>query len=51
MQEFSIQVFEAYAAATVLHIVTNRVVVVLMRWIEGRVRVPGLIAIGAGGGH
>ena len=51
MQEFSFQVFEAFAAATVLYIVTNLVVVLLMRWIEGRVRVPGLIAIGAGGGH
>jgi glutamate/aspartate transport system permease protein len=51
MQEFSFQVFEAFAAATALYIVTNLVVVLLMRWIEGRVRVPGLIAIGAGGGH
>jgi glutamate/aspartate transport system permease protein len=51
MQEFSFQVFEAFAAATVLYIITNLVVVLLMRWIEGRVRVPGLIAIGAGGGH
>ena len=51
MQEFSFQVFEAFAAATVLYIITNLAVVLLMRWIEGRVRVPGLIAIGAGGGH
>jgi glutamate/aspartate transport system permease protein len=51
MQEFSFQVFEAFAAATVLYIVTNLVVVLLMRWLERRVSVPGLIAIGAGGGH
>ena len=51
MQEFSFQVFEAFAAATVLYILTNLVVVLLMRWLERRVRVPGLIAIGAGGGH
>ncbi|HZZ91440.1 MAG TPA: amino acid ABC transporter permease [Usitatibacter sp.] len=51
MQEFSFQVFEAFAAATVLYIVTNLLVVVGMRWLESRVRVPGLIAIGAGGGH
>jgi glutamate/aspartate transport system permease protein len=51
MQEFSFQVFEAFAAATVLYILTNLVVVLLMRWLESRVRVPGLIAIGAGGGH
>jgi len=51
MQEFSFQVFEAFAAATVLYLLTNLVVVWGMRWIERRVRVPGLIAIGAGGGH
>jgi glutamate/aspartate transport system permease protein len=44
MQEFSFQVFEAFAAATTLYLVTNLVVVLFMRWIEGRVRVPGLIA-------
>ena len=51
MQEFSFQVFEAFAAATVIYLLTNLVVVLLMRWIEGRVRVPGLIAMGGGGGH
>ena len=51
MQEFSFQPFEAFAAATVLYIVTCLVVVIFMRWLEMRVRVPGLIAIGAGGGH
>jgi glutamate/aspartate transport system permease protein len=51
MQEFSFQVFEAFAAATVIYLLTNLVVVIGMRWLEGRVRVPGLIAIGTGGGH
>jgi glutamate/aspartate transport system permease protein len=51
MQEFSFQVFEAFAAATVIYLLTNLVVVIGMRWLERRVRVPGLIAIGAGGGH
>jgi len=51
MQEFSFQVFEAFAAATVIYLLTNLVVVIGMRWLEGKVRVPGLIAIGAGGGH
>jgi glutamate/aspartate transport system permease protein len=51
MQEFSFQPFEAFAAATVLYIVTCLVAVLLMRWLEARVRVPGLIAIGTGGGH
>jgi glutamate/aspartate transport system permease protein len=52
MQEFSFQVFEAYAAATTLYLVTNVVVVLLMRWLERSVRVPGLIAAEASaGGH
>ena len=46
MQEFSFKVFEAFAAATVLYIVMNLVVVLAMNWLEGKVRVPGLIAIG-----
>ncbi len=51
MQEFSFHVFEAFSAATIIYILVNVVVVNLMRFIERRVRVPGLIAIGAGGGH
>ena len=46
MQEFTFQVFEAFAAATVIYLITNLVVVVGMRWVESRVRVPGLIAAG-----
>ncbi len=46
MQEFSFQVFEAYAAATVIYLLTNLVVVLGMRWLESRLRVPGLIAVG-----
>lgn len=49
MQEFSFHVFEAFSAATVIYILVNVVVVNLMRFIEHRVRVPGLIALGAGG--
>jgi glutamate/aspartate transport system permease protein len=44
MQEFSFQVFEAFAAATVIYLVTNMLVVAGMRWLERSVRVPGLIA-------
>jgi len=52
MQEFSFQVFEAFAAATTLYLVTNVIVVLLMRWLESAVRVPGLIAAEASaGGH
>ena len=46
MQEFSFQVFEAFAAATVIYLLTNLVVVLGMRMVEHRVRVPGLIAAG-----
>ena len=44
MQEFSFQVFEAFAAATVIYLITNLVVVLGMRLLERKVRVPGLIA-------
>lgn len=52
MQEFSFKVFEAFAAATVLYLLTNLVVVFAMRALERKVRVPGLIGAAAGvGGH
>ena len=44
MQEFSFRVFEAFSAATVIYLLTNLVVVLLMRALERKVRVPGLIA-------
>jgi len=47
MQEFSFQVFEAFAAATVIYLLTNLVVVLGMRALEGKIRVPGLIAAGS----
>ena len=46
MQEFSFQVFEAFTAATVIYLLTNLVVVLAMRALEKKVRVPGLIAAG-----
>ncbi len=52
MQEFSFRVFEAFATATVLYLITNLVVVLAMRALERRVRVPGLIgAQGVQAGH
>ncbi|MGH8705243.1 MAG: amino acid ABC transporter permease [Burkholderiales bacterium] len=52
MQEFSFQVFEAFAAATLIYLLTNLVVVFGMRTLEAKVRVPGLIsAAPSGGGH
>ena len=44
MQEFSFRVFEAFTAATVIYLLTNLLVVLLMRLVEKKVRVPGLIA-------
>jgi len=41
MQEFSFRVFEAFTAATVIYLLTNLIVVVLMRALEKKVRVPG----------
>jgi len=41
MQEFSFQVFEAFAGATVLYLIINLIVVMLMRMLERRLRVPG----------
>src|SRR5262245_29107538 len=49
MQEFSFRVFEAFATATVIYLLTNLIVVLLMRALEKKVRVPGLIAASAGG--
>jgi glutamate/aspartate transport system permease protein len=48
MQEFSFRVFEAFTAATIIYLLTNLVVVLAMRALEKKVRVPGLIAAGAG---
>jgi len=46
MQEFSFRVFEAFATATVIYLLTNLVIVLLMRALEEKLRVPGLIAAG-----
>lgn len=46
IQEFSFQVFEAFTAATIIYLLLNLVVVMLMRVLERRVAVPGLIGSG-----
>ena len=52
MQEFSFRVFEAFAAATVIYLLTNLLVVYGMRALERKVRVPGLISASpTAGGH
>jgi glutamate/aspartate transport system permease protein len=44
MQEFSFRVFEAFAAATAIYLLTNLAVVLAMRALEKKVRVPGFVA-------
>ena len=44
MQEFSFQVFEAFAAATLLYLLINIVVVTAMRFLERAVAIPGYIS-------
>jgi glutamate/aspartate transport system permease protein len=46
MSEFTFQVFEAFTGATVLYLLLNIVVVFGMRWVEKKLAVPGLIAVG-----
>lgn len=48
MSEFTFKTFEAFAAATLIYILINIVVVVLMRWLEHRARVPGFIGAAPG---
>jgi amine acid ABC transporter, permease protein, 3-TM region, His/Glu/Gln/Arg/opine family len=43
MQEFSFQVFEAFTAATLIYIFINIIVVIVMRFLEKRIAVPGFI--------
>lgn len=43
MQEFTFKVFEAFSAATVLYLLVNLVIVMLMRVLERKMRVPGFI--------
>ncbi|HTQ77732.1 MAG TPA: amino acid ABC transporter permease [Burkholderiales bacterium] len=52
MQEYSFQVFEAFTAATLIYLLVNLVVVLLMRFIERKVAVPGFVGSAtATGGH
>jgi glutamate/aspartate transport system permease protein len=44
MQEFSFKVFEAFSAATVIYLITNLIIVLLMRVLENKLRVPGFIS-------
>jgi glutamate/aspartate transport system permease protein len=43
MQEFTFQVFEAFAAATLIYFLVNILVVLASRRLESRLRIVGLI--------
>jgi len=47
IEEYTFQGFEAFTAATLLYILVTSIVMLLMRLIEGRVRIPGMISLGA----
>jgi glutamate/aspartate transport system substrate-binding protein len=49
MQEYSFQVFEAFAAATAIYFVVTYAVTQVMRRVERRLAVPGLITQESGG--
>ncbi len=44
--EFTANLFEAFTLATIIYFILNMSLMLLMRWLEKRVRVPGLIALG-----
>jgi glutamate/aspartate transport system permease protein len=47
IEEYTFQGFEAFTAATLLYIIVTSTVMLLMKLIEGRVRIPGMISLGA----
>ena len=47
IEEYTFQGFEAFTAATVLYIIVTSIVMLLMRLVEGRVSIPGMISLGA----
>ncbi|HSC80204.1 MAG TPA: ABC transporter permease subunit, partial [Chitinolyticbacter sp.] len=44
--EFTANLFEAFTLATLIYFTLNMGLMLFMRWVEKRVRVPGLIALG-----
>ena len=47
IEEYTFQGFEAFTTATVLYIIVTSIVMILMRVVEGRVSIPGMISLGA----
>jgi len=50
ISEYTFKTFEAFTAATLIYIVITLTVIYAMRFLEGRLAVPGFISQ-AGGGH
>jgi glutamate/aspartate transport system permease protein len=48
ISEYTFKTFEAFTAATLIYIVITMTVIFAMRWLEGRVAVPGYISKAAG---
>ena len=44
--DFTANQFEAYTVGTLIYFVVNMLLMFFMRWVEKRLRVPGLIALG-----
>jgi glutamate/aspartate transport system permease protein len=49
ISEYTFKTFEAFTAATLIYIVITLTVIYAMRWLEGRLAVPGYISQAAGG--
>jgi glutamate/aspartate transport system permease protein len=49
ISEYTFRTFEAFTAATLIYIVITMTVIFAMRWLEGRVAIPGYIS--KAGGH
>jgi len=47
IEEYTFQGFEAFTAATVLYILVTSAVMLLMKLVEGRAQIPGMISLGA----
>ncbi len=47
IEEYTFQGFEAFTTATVLYILVTSIVMILMRVVEGKVSIPGMISLGA----
>ena len=47
IEEYTFQGFEAFTAATLLYILVTAIVMAVMRFVESRVSIPGMISLGA----